>query len=190
MRRIVILVFGLILTPSLQAEPIVSGVAPGQRPGPYSFLVSVGAKRGKSHCFICETAEKPGVVIFARTMSDPLARLIRGIDVQLEDAKKTELRAWVTFLHDDQFTLDPQLVTWARKQRIRSVSLGVYEDLVGPPVYRLNKDADVTVLLFVNQKVVHNHAYRAGELNDAAIEAILKEIPGIAPPTDAAKKAP
>jgi hypothetical protein len=91
------------------------------------------------------------------------------------------LRAWVTFLDEDQTKLDPLLVKWAQSHAISNVACAVFEDTVGPPTYRLNKEADVTVLLSVKQKVVANFAFRAGELNDAAIAEIVKSIPKIVP---------
>ena len=178
------------LCPILGAEPCVSGLPKGQRPGPYSSLVSVGPKRGQPHCFICETGDKPAVVVFARTMSEPLGKLVRGLDKALVDHKTAEFCSWVTFLNDDQLSFDPLLVAWARKEKIRNVSLGVFEDQVGPPAYRLHKDADVTVLLFVNQKVVANHAFRAGEMTDERVTAILKQIPGLIPADKPAKSTP
>ena len=62
------------------AEPMESGLKPGQRPGPYTAIVSVGPQRGTLHCFICETEDKPAVAIFARTPTDGLGKLIRGLD--------------------------------------------------------------------------------------------------------------
>ena len=53
------------------------------------------------------------------------------------------------------------------------------EDADGPPVYKLARDADVTVLLFVKQKVVKNFAFRAGELDDQKTAAVLKSVPEI-----------
>ena len=94
------------------------------------------------------------------------------------DHKDAELRSWVTFLHDDQLSFDPQVVQWAKKQAIRNVSLGVFEDLVGPPSYKLHRDADVTVLVYVKQKVVANFAFRAGELTDGRIAEVLKPCRG------------
>jgi hypothetical protein len=164
---------------SLAAEPVVSGLKTGQRPGPYSSLVSVGTERGQSHCFICATADRPAVIVFARTLSDPLGKLARGLDKALADHKESELRAWVTFLSDDQTALDPNVVEWSKKHALRNVPLSVFEDVVGPPTYRLSRDADVTVLLSVKQKVVRNIAFRAGELNDERIAEILKTIPQI-----------
>ena len=170
----------ILASACLGAKPCDSGPKPGQRPGPYSALVSVGKDRGQLHCFICETEDRPAVIVFARKLSDPLGKLARGVDRALTDHKDAELRAWVTFLSDDQTALDPQVVEWSKKHALRNVPLGVFEDVVGPPSYLLARDADVTVLLAVKQKVVRNFAFRAGELNDERIADILKAVPEIA----------
>jgi hypothetical protein len=170
----------LLASLAVGADPIASGLQTGQRPGPYSSIVSVGPQRGTSHCFICETADRPMVVVFARQPNDSLAKLVRGLDQQLAIHKVEELRAWVTFLSDDQLTLDPKLVKWAQDQAIKAVPLSVFEDLGGPPAYRLNRNADVTVLLAVKQKVVQNFAFRAGELTEERIATIVKAASALA----------
>jgi len=181
MRTLSLFLVGLVCPVLLAAEPCVSGLQPGLRPGPYSSLVSVGPQRGTSHCFICETADRPAVVVFARSLNEPLGRLVRGMDKALDAHKTAALRAWVTFLHGDQLAFDPQLVKWSKQEAVRNVALGVFEDPVGPPSYRLSKDADVTVLLFVKQKVVGNYAFRAGELTDGKVDEILKAVPRLMP---------
>jgi hypothetical protein len=169
----------LSLTVACGSEPCVSGLTPGQRPGPYSFVLSTGSQRGQSQCFICETADRPAVVVFARTPSDGLGKLVAGLDKALTDHKAADLRAWVTFLSDDQPALDPQVVAWGQKHAIRNVPLGVFEDAAGPPGYRLARDADVTVLLFVKRKVVADFAFRAGELNADRAAEVLGALPRI-----------
>lgn len=161
---------------SLSADPCQSGLKPDQRPGPYASLVAVGPQRGQQHCFVCETAQRPAVIVFARSMSAPLGKLARGIDTAVAANKSAELRAWVTFLSDDQPGLDPQVVKWAKQHAVTNVPLGIFEDIVGPPTYLLSREADVTVLLAVKQKVVANFAYRAGELDDAATADILRAV--------------
>jgi hypothetical protein len=162
------------------AGPCVSGLTPGQKPGPYSSVVSVGKERGQSHCFICATEDRPAVVIFAHSLDDSLGKLTRGLDKALVDHKASELRAWVTFLNADQTSYDPKVVAWSKKQAIRSVPLSVFEDADGPPSYKLNRDAEVTVLVFVKQKVVANFAFRAGELSDERIADVLKAVAAVA----------
>jgi hypothetical protein len=162
------------------AGPCVSGLTPGQRPGPYSSLVSVGKERGQSHCFICETEDRPAVLVFARSPNDSLGKLTQGLDKALVDHKTSDLRAWVTFLNADQATFDPKVVEWSKKQAIRGVPLSVFEDADGPPSYKLNREAEVTVLVFVKQKVVSNFAFRAGELTNERIADVLKAVAAVA----------
>jgi hypothetical protein len=172
-----------ILLPCLcAAEPCTSGLTTGQKPGPYSSIVSVGAERGEPHCYICDTADHPAVVVFARRLSEPLGKLVAGMDKAVADNKAADLRSWVTFLSDDQTALDPKIVAWAKQYAVRGVPLGVFENLDGPPSYRLSLDADVTVLLFVNRKVVRNFAFREGELTEERVADVLKSLPDVLPP--------
>ena len=69
------------------------------------------------------------------------------------------------------------LAAWAQKKGLRTVPVGAFEDADGPPSYKLHKDADVTVLLFTQQKVIANFAFRAGELTDKRIEEVAKTVP-------------
>lgn len=172
-------VLASISLPAL-ADPCKSGPQPNQRPGPYSALVSVGKERGTQHCYVCESADKPVIIVFARTLNEPLGKLVKQIDAATKAHKTAELRGWVTFLADDQTKLDPQIVKWAQQHAI-GIPCAVFEDTVGPPTYLLHKEADVTVLLSVKQKVVANFAFRAGELNDAAMAEVVKSIPKIVP---------
>jgi hypothetical protein len=173
---LVLLISGIT---SAADEPCKSGLRENQRPGPYTALVSVGPQRGQQHCFICESANRPLVIIFARQLSEPLGKLASALDKALLEYKTAELRGWVTFLTDDQVSLDPKVVKWSKKYATGTVPLGVFEDELGPPAYLLARDADVTVLLAVRQKVVGNFAFRAGELGDAAVFEIMKALPKI-----------
>jgi hypothetical protein len=177
MTRILIVTFFFPLAASLEAaEPCQSGLQCGQRPGPYSFLVATGSKRGQSHCFVCETGDRPAAIVFARTVSEPLGRLLKGLDQAMLTHQKAELRGWTTFLSDSQPTLEPKLVEWSRELGLRNLPVGVFEDLDGPPSYRLNREADVTLLLSVKQKVVANFAFRSDELTDEKIKEVIDTI--------------
>jgi hypothetical protein len=160
---------------SFGVEPCTSGPQAGQRCGPYAAVISTGPQRGQSFCYICETGDKPAVVVFARGLTEPLAKLDKAVG----NHKSSDLRAWVTFLSNDQTGLDPQVVAWAKEHAVRSVPLGIFEDAGGPPSYRLAKDAEVTILMFAKQKVAGNFAYRAGELTDERIKEVMNSLPKI-----------
>ena len=161
--------------PSAAKDPCVSGPQVGQRPGPYSFLVATGPERGQPTCYVCETAEKPGVIVFARTVSDPLRKLLAACDEAVAARPKDAVRAWMTVLGEKTIGLD-DLGRWATKTGLKAVPVGVFDDPVGPPSYKLAHEADVTVLLFENKKVVANFAFRAGELDDAAVKRVGEQL--------------
>jgi hypothetical protein len=166
---------------SLSQDPCTSGPQSGQRCGPYAALIATGPQRGQSFCYICETGDKPAVLIFARTLTDSLGKLVTQLDKAVANHKKEDLRAWVTFLSDNQVEQDAKVVEWNKKYAIRSIPIGIFEDPLGPPGYRLTKDADITVLMFVKQKVVANFAFRASELNDDKIKLVMAGLPRIVP---------
>jgi hypothetical protein len=167
-------------SPARDRAPCVSGLKVGQRPGPYSSIVVLGEQRGQSHCFVCETGDRPAVIVFARRLSDDLGRLVAALDQAVLDQSSQELRAWVTFLAETEAGLAPQILHWGKKHAIRRTALAVFEDPAGPPSYRLGRDADVTILLSVRQKVVRNFAFRDGELTGPRIAEVLQVVQSLA----------
>lgn len=157
------------------ADPCVSGLQLGQRPGPYSFLVASGPQRGQLTCYVCETAEKPGVIFFVRSLSDPLARLVSQCDEAIGAMPKDTARGWMTVLGEKTVAID-DLGKWAKQTGLKTMPVGVFDDRVGPPSYKLADEADVTVLLFVDKKVSANFAFRKGELDDAASKRVLEAV--------------
>lgn len=167
--------FSFAIAASFAAEPCTSGVPVGQRPGPYSFLVATGPERGQPTCYICEQDDKPSAVIFARELTEPLAGLLAKLDKEVDSRKQAGFKVWMTQLAEEA-DLD-QLANWAQAGGIRSIPVGAFEDADGPPAYKLNADADVTVLLFVNKKVVANFAFRKGELTDKSAKQVAEALP-------------
>lgn len=157
------------------AEPCVSGLQIGQRPGPYSFLVATGPERGQPTCYVCETAEKPAVIVFARSVSDPLAKLMLACDEAVAARRQDAMRGWLTVLGEKTIGLD-DLAKWASKTGLKSVPVGVFDDPVGPPSYKLSDQADVTVIVFEKRKVTANFAFRKGELDDAGIKLVADQL--------------
>jgi hypothetical protein len=180
MRTLLSSSLALTLALTLQAAPPPeSGTPVGKRPGPYSFLVATGPQRGQQTCYICEQHEgnKPAVVVFARTTSDPLGKLMAKLDAAAIANKDSGCKVWMTLLAE-KADLDT-LAKWSQKQGLKTAPVGAFEDADGPPSYKLHKDADVTVILFTKQKVIANFAFRTGELDDRAIEKVLKAMPAL-----------
>jgi len=174
MRRI--LISSLLLIGLCGAEPanrpLSPGLKTGQRPGPYSFLIATGPNRGQSFCFICETGERPAMIVFARSISEPLAKLATRCDTVLDDTPKDAAMGWMTVLGEKTITPDA-LALWSQKAGLKRLTTGVFDDADGPPAYKLANDADIVVLMFVGRKVTSSEAFRAKELSDTAIDRIV-----------------
>jgi hypothetical protein len=132
--------------------------------------VATGPQRGQPTCYVCEQDRKPTAVVFARTTSAPLGKLLTKLDVTVAAKKDAGFFAWMTLLTGNA-DLDT-LAKWAQTQGLKAIPVGVFEDADGPPAYKLAADADVTVLVFVDRKVVANFAYRAGELTDEKVAEV------------------
>ncbi|MFO0812296.1 MAG: hypothetical protein U0796_03705 [Gemmatales bacterium] len=158
----------LMLMPALD---LVSGPQPGKKFGPYTFLMATGPNRGTSHCYVCETGDDPAIIILARSTSEPLGELARQVDKELSKQKK--LRGWITFVGMPQPSKEPELVKWSRTLGLRFLPLGIFESQAGPPGYKLHSDADLTILLVKESKVVHNFAYPVKGLTTADNKKIV-----------------
>jgi hypothetical protein len=156
-------------------EPGPSGPQPGAKPGPYSFLVATGTEKGQLTCYVCETAEKPGIIIFARSLSEPLARLVVACDNTLTSRPKDSIRGWLTVLGEKTATPD-ELGKWAKQTGLKTTPVGIFDDPVGPPSYKLADDADITILLFENRKVVENFAFAKGAVDADAIKRVSERM--------------
>ncbi len=153
------------------APPVASGVPVGGRPGPYSFLVATGPDRGQPTCYICAQGDKPAVVVFTRTLSPATGRLLAKLDAAALKQKDSGVKVWLTHLADVA-DLD-EIAKWAQTYTVKGAPVGVYEDPDGPPAYKLNPAADVTVLVFAGKKVTANFAFRAGELTAGKVAEVV-----------------
>jgi hypothetical protein len=116
-------------------------------------------------------------VVFARDLSAPVASLVKKIEACTSKNKDKNMASFVVFLSDEE-DLDKKLKDFADKEKIEKTPLTI-DNPSGPKSYKLNKDAEVTVVLYVNKTVKVNHAFKKGELNDAAIDKVLKDVPQI-----------
>lgn len=164
----------------------LSGLAPGERPGPYSFVVSQGEKRGQLHCFVCEAEDRVMAIVFARDTAVRTGKLAARLDEVLVANPQGKPSGWVTLLAADGTGIDGKAVKWAQEHKLRAMAVGYFEDTVGPPAYRLGTDAAVTVLLAKDKKVVHRHVFGAEGPDDAAITKIGNELTTLVAPAKTA----
>ena len=115
-------------------------------------------------------------MVFARDASAPVTSLVKKIEAcTAKNAQDKKMKSFAVFMSDEE-GLEKKLKEFAEKEKIEKCVLTI-DNPSGPKAYNIAKDADVTVLLYVNKTVKVNHAFKKGELNDEAIAKVLKDVP-------------
>jgi hypothetical protein len=121
--------------------------------------------------------DRPVAVVFARELTAPVTSLVKKIEACTVKNKDKRMASFAVFCSDDE-GLAKKLKEFAEKDKIEKCILTM-DNPSGPKPVKLAKEADVTVILYVNKTVKVNHAFKKGELNDAAIAKVLKDVPKI-----------
>jgi hypothetical protein len=147
--------------------------------GPFHPLNCNGKQAGKKHCLYCENGQAPVAMIFAREPSANLTKLIKKLDEACVKNKGRSMGSFVVFLSDEE-GLGAKLKKIARDEDLKKVILSI-DNPAGPKGYKVNKDADITVVLYVERTAKANYAFRKNGLTNADITAIVNDIPKILP---------
>ena len=114
--------------------------------------------------------------VFTRSLDDNLASLVKQIDKKVSENKKKKMAAFVVLLTDDPDEADKKLKAFAKEHGIMNVPLSVFDGPAGPEKYKIAKDAEVTVHLWVGPKEVKaNHAFAKGKLDKKGIVGVIKD---------------
>jgi hypothetical protein len=163
--------------PCFAAGTAKSGPQVGEKvPGPFHPLNINGPFAGQKHCLYCENGMKPTVMIFAVRPSAGVVRLLQSIEAVAANSQKP-FGVCVIFCSDDA-NMAGQLQQMAKDAGLSRTVVALFH-ADGPKEYRLAADAEATVLLYNRVVVQANHAFKAGELTDPAITAVLVDLPTI-----------
>ena len=183
----VVLVSGLLLCGGavvaaegdLKSGPQLGANLPGPF-NPYNVTnADLSDRAGTRNDYTEQYGSNPVVLVFAQEVSGPLVTLVKLLDREVSGNKseKLRLRAVVVVLSEDEAT-EEKLKVLSRREGIENVSLALLLP-PGPKHYKLSPAADVTVVMYRQNKVVANHAFKKGELNEKAIEAVLRDVPRV-----------
>ena len=175
---LILLVCGPSLAISAAAEPLRSGLQPGENITTIFEPVNInGEHAGEPYCLICENGLSPVAMVFAREVNQPLLKLLGKLDAAAVKHKGQELGSFVVFL-DESDKLRDQLAATAKQQGFQRLVLSTFAPS-GPEGFKVAQDAAVTVVLYREHAVKANHAFRQGELTDSASDKIISDLPKI-----------
>jgi len=115
------------------------------------------------------------VNVFARSLTDDLASLVKQIDKQVSDNSSKKMRGFVVLLTDDPDAAEPDLKAFAEKHGIKNVPLTFFDGIAGPPSYRIASEAEVTVNMWVGHKTKANHAFAKDKFGKEEIAKVVAD---------------
>jgi hypothetical protein len=160
---------------AIAAEELKSGLPVGEQVPPFNVRDITGPAKGTTLCYRCRYGDSPVVTVFTREFSDNVKDLVKKIDSQVDKNGEKKMAAFVVVMTDDPDAVEPKLEKFAEEAKIKKTPLTIVEGVTGPPDYKLSKDAEVTVMMWVDSEVKVNQAFGKGKLDKKAVEALVGE---------------
>ena len=168
-------IVALALNSLIMAAEVESGLEVGEAPGAFNVKDCTGPNAGKSLCYRCNYGGRPVVSVFTRSLDDNLASLVQQIDKQVGENSGKQMASFVVLLTDDPDGAEAQLKAFAEKNKIKNVPLTIFDGVAGPEGYKISKDAEVTVNMWVKSSTKSNHAFAKGQLNKEAVSTVVSD---------------
>jgi hypothetical protein len=153
----------------------------GDSIGPFYVTKVAGPEdnvtKGATLCYRCKYGSRPMVMVFARETGGKLGDLVKGLDAAVAQHEDAQLRSFVTLIGGNADTLKQTGEKMAASLGIKNVPVTVAEDTEnGPSNYKLDPEAEITVVVANNSKVVAQHTFKANEIDIAALMKDVKTV--------------
>lgn len=174
-----LLVAGTVTYAAAPVKSVKSGLQVGDRTPAFNVNDATGPHAGKTLCYRCKFGGRPVVNIFAREMTPEVSELIAQIDKKVGANRSQRMAAFVVHLTDDVDSSAKTLQKVAKSKHLENTPLTNYEGTSGPASYKIAKNAEVTVMMWVNGVVKVNHAFSTGKLSKESIQSIVSDTSAI-----------
>lgn len=148
------------------------GLSVGDRVPAFNVRDITGPSKGKTLCYRCQYGNRPVAAVFTRDVNDNVVALIKKIDAQVGANSDKKMASFVVVLTNNPDETEAKLAAIAKKESIKNIPLTIMEGDAGPKGYGIQKDAETTVMMWVESKVQVNEAYGKGKLDDKAVDKI------------------
>jgi len=178
-----------------EVQALMSGLVVGETVPQFYVRAVTGPLKNKSVCYVCRNGDRPVIMLLARKVTPELTKLLKDVDKLVDRHRADGLRGFGVFVAAvDSKDLLPKLQTVSFDEDLSLPLTIAVSSNEGPTGQKLHADADLTVVLYRNQSVVANFAFRDGELNRNRIAKIVETTDQLAkgeisPPTTTARRA-
>lgn len=173
-------------------------------PGSFQCWMVTGKQSGRYHSPVCEHGLNPVVLVFSREIDEadkPLPVLLKKIDELIAKHPDARMGCCSILLNDGGFRaaleeqdkegedfskkladtskikdeLEAKLKEVAKAAEFKLVTLSL-DSPAGPKEYKLDPEAQITVLLYNKQVIRGRHVFKKEEFDEAAAAKVAKEV--------------
>jgi hypothetical protein len=166
---------GLLVVATAFAAEDAAPLQVGDDVSPFYVKDVTGPAAGTALCYRCRYGDRPVVSIFAREVNDELAALLKEVDATVGKNSAKDMAAFLVLLTDDPAGQEEKLKELATAHGLKNVPLTTFEDVGGPRSYKIAKDADFTVMMWVGGKVQVNSTFEKGKLSQQAVAGVVAD---------------
>jgi hypothetical protein len=165
----------LVVGAAYAADALESGLPVGDNVPAFNVRDITGPSTGKTLCYRCQDGARPVVTVFTRELSDSVKDLVKKVDSKVGENKDKKMAAFVVVLTEDPDAVEPKLEALAKDSKIANTPLTIIEGASGPANYKLSREAEVTVMMWVEGEVKVNQAFAKGKLDKKAVDSLVAE---------------
>src|SRR5262245_11088966 len=162
------------------AADFKSGLQVGEKVPTFYVRAITGPLKNKSVCYVCRNGDRPVAMLYVRQITPELKTLLKKIDEEVDSHRASGLRSFAVFVAGDGKELLPQVQTLAFEEKISLPLTIAAAPSDGSAGRSIHPDAAVTIVLYRDQTVTANFAYRADELQAEQTAAVIKGIRALA----------
>ncbi len=109
--------------------------------------------------------------MFAKTPDEALASLVKQIDKIVAGGADAKVAAVLNFTGEPTDEYIEQIAKFAKANDVKNVALTTSAD---GAKFKVNDEAELTVMAYKDKKVVYNFAAAKGGIDEKAVKAIVK----------------
>jgi hypothetical protein len=129
-----------------------------------------GVQPGEQLCYRCRYGSSPMVMVFARRTGGRVTELVKRIDKAVFSNRKRRLKGLVTIMGDNSSAVKEAAGKVAAAANVEHVPVVVAKEVqTGPLNYKLQADADVTIVVAKDSQVVKTHTFTSEKVDIAAV---------------------
>lgn len=173
-----------VLPTKATRKPLVTGRQVGELVPSFYSRVVTGPLMNRSVCYVCRNGDRPVVLVLMRKTGPRVKQLLRNLDRIVDRNRAAGLRSFGVLLSSQPAKDTGALQTFSFNGKIAMPLTVTTETAGGQEFLQLPENADVSVVLYRNRRVVSSFAFRAGGPAVDEIRQVLRRAERLADDMD------